>query len=41
MHSTSISQAMKVLYASSGVHTIGSQPRLKLVFTSTGQPVFR
>jgi hypothetical protein len=37
--SASISLPMKQRKASSGVHTIGSPRTLKLVFTSTGQPV--
>ena len=37
--SASISVPMKQRNASSGVHTIGSPRTLKLVFTSTGQPV--
>ena len=37
--STSISVPMKQRKASSGVHTIGSPRTLKLVLTSTGQPV--
>ena len=32
---------MKQRNASSGVHTIGSPRTLKLVLTSTGQPVLR
>ena len=40
MHSTSMSEHMNVSNASRGVQTIGSQPRLKLVLTTTGQPVF-
>ena len=39
MHNASISDDMNVWYASRGVQTIGSHPRLKLVFTITGQPV--
>jgi hypothetical protein len=41
MTSVSISVPMKHRNASSGVHTMGSPRTLKLVFTSTGQPVRR
>ena len=41
MTSVSISVPMKQRKASSGVHTIGSPRTLKLVLTSTGQPVRR
>ena len=39
MHKASISEDMNVWYASRGVQTIGSHPRLKLVLTMTGEPV--